>query len=254
MSIQRATLLPGHIPLGVGVNGARRGFAQTFGGSRLPVVFKAVPESELAAELFCAVLGRNLDLPVPEPLLIRDPSNGRLVFGGVDAKFPNLLQTFRLSLDPPAYELRPVAERLQQWPRIAEVVWFDEWIQNTDRNLQNVLWDGGEEFIFIDHGRSLGLAGNTTGLNKLVKILLIPIETDHAAIQKLKARVLNAAIDFGMEHAESSASDLCQLKHGNFKARSDEFIKLLTIRLPRLAGLVARHFPSPQMTLEYEST
>lgn len=37
----------------------------------------------------------------------------------------------------------------------ARLIGFDEWIHNVDRNLQNLLWDGFDDFVLIDHGLDL---------------------------------------------------------------------------------------------------
>lgn len=250
MSIRLATLLPGHFPLGVGINQSRRGFVQCVDGAQLQAVIKAVPPLELAAELFCSLLGRCLQLPIPEPLIVRDPESGSLMFGGIQSLYPNLLQAFNLPPNATNSELIPIVERLQKWPQVGEVVWFDEWIKNVDRNLTNLLWDGGETFILIDHGLSLGIADSRYhDSNKLVELLLIPITTNQVEIQKLKSRVLNASVEFGIAHAKQSAAELRLLTVDNFGRPCEAFIQLLSARLPHLAGLVARRFPSPQLTL-----
>jgi hypothetical protein len=50
-------ILPGSAPSGMGVNSARHSIAD-LGVEQVAAIYKKVPEPELAAELFCAVLAQ----------------------------------------------------------------------------------------------------------------------------------------------------------------------------------------------------
>jgi hypothetical protein len=54
---QEGVILPGSAPSGMGVNSARRSIAD-LGVEQVAAIYKKVPEPELAAELFCAVLAQ----------------------------------------------------------------------------------------------------------------------------------------------------------------------------------------------------
>jgi len=153
MAVRLGTLLPGAQPVGTGKNKAKRGFAIFSDGGEKPVVAKDIPAVEIAGEVFCALLGRSAGLSIPEPAVIWDPSNNHILFGAVDVGYPNLLQRFNITGDEVSEEqIRVIASRLVLWTKLAEGVCFDEWIWNVDRNLQNLLWDGHDEFVMIDHG------------------------------------------------------------------------------------------------------
>ncbi len=116
---------------------------------------KFVPYREIYVECVCATIGRFIGLPIPKPLIVQvdhsaiaDIPDGefRLAFGSEDSAYPSLkrrgvsdelfksLEDFRLTLD---------------------IGVFDEWIANPDRHAGNILFDGSENFVFIDHGLSL---------------------------------------------------------------------------------------------------
>src|SRR5438046_103329 len=97
--IRIGTLLPGSVPIGRGTNRPRKGFVWLGEGTQIAAIVKPVDTKGLAAEVFCAVLGRESDMNIPEPLLVKDPGMDRLLFGSVYQEFPNLLQAFQVEAD-----------------------------------------------------------------------------------------------------------------------------------------------------------
>jgi hypothetical protein len=45
---------------------------------------------------------------------------------------------------------------LGNWKKLPRAAAFDEWIANPDRNVGNLLWDGVDDWVLIDHARALG--------------------------------------------------------------------------------------------------
>lgn len=146
-SIQVGILLAGARPVGQGINGALRGFAMV-GDNENQVIVKYLPDRELLCEVLCAQLGRELDLPIPEPLLIFD-ADGKPMFGSIDIGYPNLSHY----LDSES-ESEVVISKLKKWVHLHSASFFDELIFNADRHPGNLLYDG-EEFHLIDHGLTL---------------------------------------------------------------------------------------------------
>src|SRR5437879_937643 len=77
-AVRLGTLLPGSVSIGTGTNRARKGFVWLPEGKQIAAIVKAVNSKALAAEVFCAVLGRESDMNIPEPLLVKDPAVERL--------------------------------------------------------------------------------------------------------------------------------------------------------------------------------
>jgi hypothetical protein len=104
------------------------------------------------------MLFRAWELPTPEPILVSDGAD--ILFGSMDAGYPNLKKRLGLS------ETLPEAIRAQleidcarivcSWDDISKAMAADEAIANADRNLGNFLWDGSAH-AYIDHERTLGL-------------------------------------------------------------------------------------------------
>ncbi|MCM7825543.1 phosphatidylinositol 4-kinase [Enterobacter roggenkampii] len=141
------TLLPGARPVGHGVNGALRGFA-LIDDEEMPVIAKRLSDRELLCEILCSQLGRGLDLPIPEPILLFDEDK-QPMFGSKDIGYPNLLHFFNIDS-----EKNVVLDKLKKWVHLQSASFFDELIFNADRHPGNLLFDGSD-FHLIDHGLTM---------------------------------------------------------------------------------------------------
>lgn len=252
MAIRLGTLLPGSIPVGIGVNKARRGFAWMHDSSQQCVIVKSVAPANLAAEIFCAALGRAADLPIPEPIVVRDPGKNSLLFGSIFHDYPNLHQAFRIDVESDAsVQIALVIARVIQWTRVGDIMGFDEWINNVDRNLQNILWDGFDDFLLIDHGLSLGLASCPPPEdNKLLYHAILTLSSNSDAIDELKKKVLMAAVKFEPAFAEDAARVLSSVPHQDASKNVNNFLNFVVTRLPQLAAMLAKRFPTAQLNLD----
>lgn len=176
-SIRLGVLLPGGRPVGDGINRAYRAPVATRNGEIIAIVKELHPH-ELIIETICAMLGRELDLPIPEPLLVIDESRQMLVAGSVDVGYPSLHQP---ALAP---YLRVLSGLLLQWPKLVQAACFDEWIANPDRHGGNLLFDGNG-FFLIDHGLALRGVPEAPVDNHLMTAAMAA-RTDDLARQRLK--------------------------------------------------------------------
>lgn len=158
MQLQTATVIAGsESPAGDGQFGAMRCVITLPDGSRRAAVIKRGPVGEIAAEAFGALVLAAWGLPVPEPFLI-DEATGP-AFATADVGYPNLKK--RLGLDSlpdgpaKAAALQIAVQLAVQLPSTPLAVVADEAINNRDRNLGNILWDGQSE-AWIDHALALG--------------------------------------------------------------------------------------------------
>lgn len=159
-------------PAGDGVSGALRCTIRLPDGGLRAAVLKRGPLDEIAAEAFAALLLRAWSLPVPEPFLVVD--GGSLSFASADMAYPNLKQSLSLASLPPG-PARDAAVALAasiatSLPTAPLAAACDEAIDNRDRNLGNVLWDGQSE-AWIDHALSLGRAAAHPDVNKLCQMV-----------------------------------------------------------------------------------
>ncbi|MCC5519513.1 hypothetical protein BCT65_020985 [Vibrio splendidus] len=167
MLVERVTvgnMLPGGVPFNdCNVNPTWRAHVQTSDGVKVAFV-KLIEPRSLYIECVCAVIGRSLGLPIPAPLIVRVTSTAlsdiphgeaRLAFGSEDAKYPS----FRRYINSDSKE---AMDKLAAFSKTLDVGIFDEWVANWDRNIGNMLYDGKDDFYFIDHENAIpqGLAYN----------------------------------------------------------------------------------------------
>lgn len=158
MKLQTATVIAGsEIPAGDGLSGAMRCVIVLPDGTRRAAILKRGPVGEIAAEAFAALVLTAWGLPVPEPFLVNEKTGP--AFASSDVGYPNLKK--RLALDSlrdgPAKDaaMRIAVQLAIQLPTTPLAAVVDEAIDNRDRNLGNILWDGQAE-AWIDHALALG--------------------------------------------------------------------------------------------------
>ena len=134
-----------------------RGRVLTESGEYIPVWIKRIPAHQLLAECVCSLVGRAISLPIPRPFLVDDPANflgqdlnGVPLFAMEDAVHPSVRQWIQEYNDP------AVNEAIFRWSKLRECVLFDEWSVNIDRNQGNLLYDGENSFVMIDHAFTFG--------------------------------------------------------------------------------------------------
>lgn len=123
---------------------------------------KQVTVQELYAECVCAAIGRSLGLSIPKPIIVKvthtifeeiPEGEYALAFGSEDAGYPSFRRYFKSE---------EALEKLKSYSKALDVGVFDEWIANWDRNVGNILYDGGDKFSFIDHENALELSLDET--------------------------------------------------------------------------------------------
>lgn len=143
--IRVGRLLSGYKAVGEGVNNAVKGIAQTSTGE-VTVIAKQLNDRELAVEIICAAIGREIGLPIPEPIFLIHPDNS-YYYGSVFSNHPELANIIT------PYD-QSILQELLKWGDITKASCFDELIANGDRHDSNILFDG-KGFILIDHGLSI---------------------------------------------------------------------------------------------------
>lgn len=222
--------------MGEGFYGAKRCTIVLEDGTRRAAIVKRGPIDQISAEIFCAVLLRGWGLNVPDPFLVKEESG--LAFASADAGYPSLSR--RLSLDHlPDGSAKSaamlIAARIAVSMKSAGLAAAaDEAIDNRDRNLGNILWDGTQE-AWIDHGLALGNGAKYDDINKLC-VMAVNLCGDYANLQR--AAVANS-MTLSASHA-TTAQEAITASGIAFEA--EEFV---TRRLPGLAKQVLARFPQP---------
>lgn len=151
--VQLATAYPDLQPLDTKKGRTLRGEIATDFGS-VPAYIKLLNIGDVAKEAICAVLGRKLGLPIPQPYYVQvDPSftghqlaNIHGVAFGLHAE---------LILTPRIHDIALMRAQLRQWSELGKCAVFDAWIANRDRLPQNLLFEGNNGFWLIDHEEAL---------------------------------------------------------------------------------------------------
>lgn len=174
MELQIAELLKGsETPAGDGITGALRCVLILPDGNRRAAVLKRGPIGQVAAEAFSALLLRKWGLTVPQPFLVEEPTGPS--FASADATYPNLKQHLGLEGLPEGV-MRDAAIRIAcnlacELPNAPLAAACDEAIDNRDRNLGNILWDGQAD-AWIDHAFALGQGLHFPDENKLCRMAI----------------------------------------------------------------------------------
>lgn len=236
--IETARLLPGsETPVGDGTTGALRCMIELPDRRRCAAVLKRGPLGDVAAEAFGAALLRAWGLPMPTPYLVHEPAG--LSFASAEEAYPSLRKRLGLDVLPPG-PARDAAVRVGSllasgMPSAGLATAADEAIENHDRNLGNILWDGTAE-AWIDHAYALGRAPAHIGTGNKLCQMALHAGTDH----QLRPAAVAQALALNRDAPHAVADALPAALSGPALAQR------VAPRLARLAMLVLARFPQPQ--------
>ncbi|MEC9381183.1 MAG: HipA family kinase, partial [Candidatus Latescibacterota bacterium] len=120
------------------------------------VMLKLLDPRRLFIECLCALVGRNMGLPIPKPYLIHvtPAALGQLKLTGPMMAFGSEL----VSVPSLARAVRSTHEidlALQEWSLLQGAIAFDELIANSDRNATNILISSSRRIHLIDHDQAI---------------------------------------------------------------------------------------------------
>jgi len=184
-------------------------------------ILKDIPIEELAKEMFIAVLGRSLNLPIPRPLLVAADNdiipassapthNSRhVLFGSELVGTPSLGQ-----ICVNGQTDRVVKELLKRWKTAGQGYSFDTWTANIDRHIHNIMFDGVSDVWLIDHGRTFnkpdGLPPDATGaaipsVNRMDQWLINRLDdNDKSGFASSIANLTHNAMNIALESVASA--------------------------------------------------
>ena len=234
--IETARLVPGSLtPIGDGINDADRCVLELPDGRRRAAILKRLARPAVLAEAFSALLLRSWGLSVPDPYLVED--GDELQFASADATYPSLKQRMGLKHLPEgsmkdALETAAcqIVAGLRETP-LATVA--DEAIDNRDRNLGNVLWDGAN-VAWIDHELALGLATHYPDINKLAIMAQRAGQTD-------KMRQSTVALWMSLDRQAP--------EYAGLEASTPHYAQQVADRLTVLGTRLLARFPAPKELL-----
>ncbi|CAH6891455.1 HipA family kinase [Vibrio coralliirubri] len=198
-NVELARMLPGAVPFrDLNRNPTWRAHIQTESGIK-PAFVKLIEPRSIFVECACALLGRELGLPIPKPSIVLITSDAIsafsedqqvLAYGSEDVQHPSLLRMFSEDINhEKAFEV------LAKHPQLLDVSVFDEWIANSDRHFSNILYGGDSDIYFIDHELAIPEAldvDKATNDNQLLRTYFSDLnELDkHRARKKVESDIM----------------------------------------------------------------
>ncbi len=221
------------------------------------VYLKVFDERTIFVEALCALMGRLIGLSIPEPILVyvypeqekelfkEEPvSNGFIAYGSLDADYPSLNRLVNCN------ENVEIWEKLKRHSKALEAAIFDEWIVNVDRHWGNLLFDGSDGFIYIDH--DLALASGMESDKPLEQNLLLEFiceDLDELSKQRI-IREVNS--DIKPRYDSINIYECVRMCYGEQILQDDilsEIVSFLTARLDILDQLVKEQVAPVQKEL-----
>lgn len=230
------------------LNVIKTGMIYTKDNEQVSVVLKpALPVDEITREFFSACVASLLDLPVPSQYLVLDESTGTVMYACGFLNHPNLCQLFGQD----NLLLEDVINKLYSWKSFSKTEVFDELIQNTDRNLGNILWAGDQDYVLIDHGLTFGSRPpDGSSLNKLIQAVLPAIlsedqiEKEIIKCQKIAEKIPPLLGSNSLqEFLKFDVEDLSAL----FREEASRVAKLLENNQTNIKNLLADRSPNPPL-------
>lgn len=225
-------LQPGARPVGVGINGARRGVAM-FAGVPRGVIVKNCPPMELAAECFCTLLADALGVKTPPCGIVYEQVTP--LFASIDVQAPNLMQQFHIDPNAPGKaEIQALVAELVAWIGLGRLITLDILVRNSDRHPGNLLTDG-QDYWAIDHGRTLEI----DLLHPYKEHKTYRVIADYANpldCANVEASAISNALTFPTGCALAVAAEMGN--HALVAAFAQPFAQQVAARLPALASSI----------------
>ena len=222
-------------PAGDGITGAQRCVIRLTDGTMRSAVLKRGTPGQITAECFCGVLLRAWNLDVPDPYLVLN--GGTIAFAGADVAYPSLKQRLGVGTLPsgPAQEaaIRLACELIAGFPSTPLALAIDEAIENRDRNLGNILWDG-DMVTWIDHAFALGEGEHLEDANKLAQ--MVQLVGPHDA-------TLRSAVGQALTLSVGAVNEALEALENRVDAKAAAIV--LSERLRSLPTRIMARFPAP---------
>jgi len=239
--IRTGLLLPGFQEMAYGPTRPLKGVAATSDGE-IAVVAKRVPTREIAVEAICATLGRQLGLPIPEPILLFH--DGAWYFGSVLMNHPDLARFIETTESA-------VIDELSCWPPLLQAACFDELIVNPDRHNENLLYDGNG-FFLIDHGLCIPAGMSPTDYSEDYHCnRLLDLKISNLKCELDTQRALRDARRWSGMVSEESISSARDSMSGADPDIADKLTRFVRSRITILSGILEERInPGPQGRLD----
>lgn len=232
MEIARAILIKGsEIYLGEGRNKPFRASVRIGDDRPFSAIIKKLQLSQVIAECYAAILLRAWGLPVPTPLIVVEENE---IYFGSTEEYPSLKQRLQFSENMPDEMkqglIKLACEIVSAFEETPRAIVADEAIDNRDRNIANILWDGIKP-TFIDHEGAFGLQEDEDA-NKLAQMTILANQHSEISVKAVAASLTWGLPSFN-ELSVYTKNDAIKLA------------EYVAIRINSLASRVLKRFPQP---------
>lgn len=155
---------------------------------------KLLPTNLRAVEAVCAWIGRELGVPLPEPIFVTVSAGA--VNQGCVWPFKNgeevCFATLEIKQAKPVRRMQSnaISQIFTSWSKLVNAAVFDHLIANDDRSEENILLDARGTPWLIDHSRALGGAGQSLYSDPFppTKNVFLEILKEFASTHRLRIR------------------------------------------------------------------
>lgn len=214
---------------------------------------KKLDNRSILVELMSALIGRELNLPIPEPVIAASQDGKDLLFASIDIKHPDLTRSVTCNetgnpLNTPQNEA--IFQKISDWHTIEQSIGFDEWIANDDRNLGNVLFDGKDNFYLIDHNLAMRppFSYSSPIQNSLMNIKIL-FSKDELSKQRLKnlihGHIQDISTDLPQEISDLIAQEVPEFDNETLS----DMVEFLENRLGNIPKITENKIQPKQMSI-----
>lgn len=231
-------------------------------GPDIEVYLRLAHPQPLVAELVCAVVGRALGLPVPDPFIVRIDAGAlpgsRFATGQTGPLY--CFASRQVAAEPFVQLLQRdsahAAALIERWEHLVPAATFDEWMANPDRNLGNILYAAGSLWM-IDHADALG--GSMRRLWNLAELTDMAVPNELAIVlEGLSDAERSAHLDIARRWIAHPASGLdiaealacAGIDRWQTAAEQTELLDFVTARLTLTHTLLCKRLGHPQLPLQ----
>lgn len=213
---------------------------------------KKLGDLDLLVEIVSALIGIELKLPIPEPVLAISIDGKEAWFASIDVKHPDLSR--RLLIENDQVTNTPqngkILKQLADWPAIHDAIGFDEWIANSDRNTGNILYDGKDQFFLIDHNLAMRLPFSPSApINNVLLNIKLAFTRDDVSKQRLKNQIIFAIEGINYQIPQSICERLLQQAENLDRQILTDMVDFLIERLHHLTPITKSKITTKQLSL-----
>lgn len=234
-----------------------------FGAKRVKLLFeennyevsayaKKLSDLDFLVEILTALMGIEIGLPIPEPVIAISENGREAWFASIDVKHPDLSK--RLLIENNEITNTPknksILSKLANWMLITDAISFDEWIANGDRNIGNVLYDGQDQFYLIDHNMAMRLPFSPDApINNMLLTIKLLFTDDELSKQRLKNTINHTITTLSPDIPQKIADNLLKQASNLDAEILINMVEFLKQRLQYLTAITDKKIATKQISL-----